>query len=213
MKEITDASLAELRGIIKDKMSGKRLYHTLAVEAMTARLCALFCPEYTQKMRAAALLHDLTKEVGFEEQKQLCKQYGIPLGDTDLASPKTLHARTAAALIPIEFPDFDDPMIINAVRWHTTGRAASSVTEQILYLADYIDDSRTFAACVELRDYFWSANPESMGFGARRAHFCRTLVRSFDMTVADLIAEGLPVAADTIEARNARLIEVKRLEG
>ena len=213
MKEITDAALAELRGRIKEKMSGKRLCHTLAVEEMTARLCALFCPEYTQRMRAAALLHDLTKEVGFEEQKQLCKQYGIALGDTDLASPKTLHARTAAALIPIEFPDFDDPMIVNAVRWHTTGRGADSITEQILYLADYIDDSRTFAACVELRDYFWSAKPEKMEPMARKLHLCRTLVRSFDMTIADLIAEGLPVAVDTVEARNARLAQARRMMG
>ena len=213
MKEITDAALAELRGRIKEKMSGKRLCHTLAVEEMTARLCALFCPEYTQRMRAAALLHDLTKEVGFEEQRALCKEYNIALGDTDLASPKTLHARTAAALIPIEFPDFNDPMIVNAVRWHTTGRAASSITEQILYLADYIDDSRTFSACVELRDYFWDALPQQMNPVERRLHLCRTLIRSFDLTIADLIAEGNPVAVDTIEARNARLADARRMMG
>ena len=88
-----------------------------------------------------------------------------------------------------------------------------TLTEQLLYLADYIDDSRTFAACVELRDYFWSADPEGMDFAARRAHFCRTLVRSFDQTIAELIAEGLPVAVETIEARNARLLEAGRLMG
>lgn len=213
MKEITDEALAELREYVRQKMSGKRLYHTLAVEEMTARLCALFCPEYTQKMRAAALLHDLTKELDYEEQTALCKAHDIGLGDTDRASPKTLHARTAAVLIPIELPDFDDPMIVNAVRWHTTGRAASSVTEQILYLADYIDDSRTFSACVELRDYFWGAKPEKMDPVARRLHLYRTLIRSFDLTIADLIAEGAPVAVDTIEARNARLADVRRLMG
>ena len=47
----------------------------------------------------------------------------------------------------------------------------------------------------------------------RRLHLCRTLIRSFDLTIADLIAEGNPVAVDTIEARNARLADARRMMG
>ena len=212
MKEITDAMLCELRARVQSKMSEKRFFHTLAVEDMTARLCALFCPDQTQKMRAAALLHDVTKELGAKEQIALCEELGLLLTAFDRAAPKTFHARTAAALIETEFSDFDDPTIVSAVRWHTTGHAEMTLTEQILYLADYIDDSRTFDGCVKLRRMFWEADPAAMSEKERLFHFYRVLMRSFDMTVADLVEEGKPIAPDTVNARNSLLLRLMQTE-
>ena len=39
---------------------------------------------------------------------------------------------------------FDDEEVVSAVRWHTTGNDNMTVTEKIVYLADYIDESRKF---------------------------------------------------------------------
>ncbi len=119
---------------------------------------------------------------------------------------KTFHARTAAALIPMEFPSFADPVILEAVRWHTTGHRGMTLTEQLLYLADYIDLSRTFSNCVILRRYFWGAEPEKMTAEDRLRLLRQTLLLSFDMTVRDLLEEGLPIATDTMEARNELLL-------
>ena len=116
--------------------------------------------------------------------------------------PKTLHARTAAAQIPVDYPAFADPLIVSAVRWHTTGHAGMTLTEKLLYLADYIDASRTFRSCVLLRRYFWGAEPEKLTPQERK-----TLLLSYDMTIRDLLEEGTPVAADTVEARNELLRE------
>ena len=207
MTEITETLLAELRGVVLSKLSPKRFRHVAAVEDMVARLCGLYCPEETPKMRAAALLHDITKELTAEEQVLLCQAYGIPVDDGDLLAPKTLHARTAAAQIPVEYPAFDDPTVVSAVRWHTTGHAGMTLTEKLLYLADYIDASRTFPNCVILRRYFWGAGPESMTVAERAALLRDTLLLSYDMTVRDLLDEGIPVAVDTIEARNELLRE------
>ena len=68
MKEINEQLLGELRETVMKEMSAKRFCHTVAVEDMVARLCALFCPEQALKMRAAALLHDITKELSEAEQ-------------------------------------------------------------------------------------------------------------------------------------------------
>ena len=46
-------------------------------------------------------------------------------------SPKTYHAKTAAARIVRDYPEFADPIIIDAVRWHTTGHAGMTLTEQV----------------------------------------------------------------------------------
>lgn len=205
MKEMTEERLNALRETVRVRLSEKRCRHTLAVERMVARLCALYCPKETEKMRAAALLHDITKELSVSEQVVLCHAYGIPICEDDLLAPKTLHARTAAAQIPVEYPEFDDPTIVSAVRWHTTGHADMTLTEKLLYLADYIDDSRTFRNCVILRRYFWGADPQSMTAQAREVLLRDTLLLSYDMTVRDLLDEGTPVAVDTIEARNELL--------
>lgn len=207
MTEMTEAALDELRGVVLSKLSPKRFRHVAAVEDMVARLCALYCPGEVMRMRAAALLHDITKELSTEEQVLLCHAYGIPVDGGDLLAPKTLHARTAAAQIPVEYPAFDDPLIVSAVRWHTTGHAGMTLTEKLLYLADYIDASRTFQNCVILRRYFWGAGPEGMTDAERAALLRDTLLLSYDMTIRDLLDEGTPVAVDTVEARNELLRE------
>jgi radical SAM protein with 4Fe4S-binding SPASM domain len=88
-----------------------------------------------------------------------------------------------------------------------------TLTEKLLYLADYIDDSRSFENCVILRRYFWGAEPEGMSMEARMTLLCETLLLSFDMTVRDLLAEGAPVSVETMEARNALLLEAARAKG
>ncbi len=206
MIRITEAALDALREALLQKMSLKRFRHTAAVEQMVERLCRLYCPEELLPMRAAALLHDITKELGTEEQIKLCNAYGIRLTRQDLLAPKTLHARTAAAMIPSEYPELADETVLSAVRWHTTGHADMTLTEKLLYLADYIDLSRTFESCVILRRYFWGAEPEQMTPAEREVLLAKTLLLSYDMTIRDLLAEGLPVAEDTVMARN-RLIE------
>ena len=207
MIKITEKMLHSLREEVKSSMSERRFAHTAAVEEMVARLCALYCPEYTLPLRAAALLHDLTKELTPEEQEALCQAYDIPVDEAQRRSPKTYHAKTGAARITRDFPTFADPIIVNAVRWHTTGHEGMTLTEKLLYLADYIDDTRTFPSCVLLRRYFFGAEPELMTPEERERHLRATLLLSFEHTLKDLAAEGAPIDEDTIRARNSLLAE------
>ena len=200
--------LAALRETVADELSPKRFRHTVAVEEMAARLAALYCPEQTAMLRAAALLHDLTKEWSVERHLEFCKTHGIPISAQDRIAHKTLHARTAAALIPERFPQCNDPDLLSAVRWHTTGRAGMTLTEKLLYLADYIDASREFRDCVLLRRFFWGAEPEKSGKNGREAILRDTLIFSYDLTIAGLTdEEGFPIAEDTVRARNELILE------
>lgn len=210
MIKITEKMLDTLRERVQGSMSKKRFVHTAAVEEMIARLCAMYCPEYTLQLRAAALLHDLTKELTPEAQEALCEAYDIPVDDTQRLSPKTYHAKTAAARIVRDFPAFADPIVINAVRWHTTGHAGMTLTEKLLYLADYIDDSRTFSSCVLLRRYFFGAEPELMTREERERHLRATLLLSYEFTLKDLLADGAPIDEDSIRARNELLVEAAK---
>ena len=202
---ITPAMLDDLRTSIQKSMSPKRYTHTCAVETMVARLCELFCPEYALELRAAALLHDITKEESLEKQLQLCREFDIIVQSGDVLAPKTFHAKTAAALIERDYGAFATDTVVNAVRWHTTGHADMTLSEQLLYLADYIDDSRMFPDCVRLRNYFWRVDPATMNKEVRLIHLYDTLIMSFDMTMRHLLDEKATISLDTILARNALL--------
>ena len=199
---ITESMLDALREQVSSGMSEKRFYHTAEVEKMAARLGALYAPEKIPMLRAAALLHDITKEYSTDRHLLICAQKELTVSRRDLYAPKTFHARTAAALIPDLYPAFAEEELISCVRWHTTGRAGMTLCEQLVYLADYIDQSRTFSDCVRLRNFFFDAKPEEMDPQARLSHLRDTLILSFDMTIRALLDEGVPVSDDSFEARN-----------
>ena len=207
---ITERMLDELRESIKNQMSPKRFRHTAEVEKMAVYLGELYAPELISELRAAALLHDVTKEYPTGLQLEICKELRIELDADAVYAPKTLHARTAAAMIPERYSAFATETVVSAVRWHTTGRADMSLPEKLIYLADYIDMSRSFDDCVRLREYFMAAEPEKMNNDERYRHLRRTLIKSYDMTISGLLEEGLPISRDSIEARNALVREELR---
>ena len=208
-KQITEDMLDALRKEVAEKLSSKRAYHTFCVEGMVQRLCQLFCPEETMTLRAAALLHDITKEKNTEEQEKLCLELGIPVTPESHFSSKTYHAMTASALIERDYPDYADEVLVLAVRWHTTGHKGMTMPEKLLYLADYIDASRTYDACVTLRNELFDPKPETLPEAERLSLLRSVLIHSFALTIEDLVANGKLVASETIEAYNELLLEEK----
>ena len=206
----TDKAIDGLRDKIKQRMSARRFEHTAEVEKMAARLGELYAPDKLDVLRVAALLHDVTKELDTEAQLELLKAYGESVREEDAMSPKTLHARTAALLVPDEFPEFASEEVLSAVRWHTTGRADMTLCDMLIYLADYIDMSRKFTDCVMLREYFWREDVQNMSFNERERHLWHTLVLSFDMTLSALVKEGAPISVDTLNARNALILKLSK---
>ncbi len=197
-----EADLTALRESVVSHVSPKRFAHTAAVEDMVTRLATLYCPDEIPALRAAALLHDITKEYDIPTQIGLLTEAGQPPKAGEEFAHKTFHARTAALLIPDNYPLFNCETVVNAVRWHTTGREGMTLTEQLLYLADYIDESRLFPDCVRLRSFFWDAHPEKMTMEDRLTHLRRTLIMSFDMTMRALVNECAIISLDTALARN-----------
>ena len=131
---------------------------------------------------------------------KLCALFDIIYRNSDILSPKLFHAKTASELIKRDFPEFADDEIISAVRWHTTGRRGMTLFESILYLADYIEDTRTFPDGVELRKFFWDSYNADKSDPKRI--FMKTMIRSFDMTIVGLISDNAPIDKDTVDARN-----------
>lgn len=206
-----DEKLHLLRERVKEYMNEKRYLHTLAVEREVCSLAEIFMPDEPQiqyKLRCAALLHDITKILSFEKQLQYCQIFDIILRNGDELSPKIFHAKTGAEVAKRDFAEFVDDEVLAGIRWHTTGRDGMSLFECIIYLADYIEDTRTFKDCVELRQYFY--NEINKPFADKELVLYKTMVLSFDMTVDWLLREGALIDMDTVEARNYFIKKIKK---
>lgn len=208
MIKITEEILQKMREYAQSKISERRYAHTESVEKEIAVLSDIYCPEKKDKLRAAAILHDVTKEYNVEKQLQLCGEYGILIDDTVLMSPKCFHAITAEAVVKDAFGDYVDGEILSAIRYHTTGRKGMSLSEKLLYLADFTESTRTFESCVALRNYFY----DGLRSGDVCLHLEKTLLYSFDITIKELIEEHNVIMTDTVEARNYICAAVSELE-
>ncbi len=209
MTEITEKMLAELRERVKPYLTDKRYLHTLAVEEEAAALGSVYLPSDINRLRAAALLHDITKKLTADEQLRICEEFHIPATAADAVfSPKLFHAKTAAAIAARDFSDFADAQVVSGVRWHTTGRAGMTDFEAIIYLADYIEKTRTFEDCVKLREYFYGALAAAQDDEAKRELLWRTMALSFDMTIKSLMSDSSLIDRDTVEARNYYLMKL-----
>lgn len=202
---LNENTLGFLRRELAKYISGKRLTHSYAVEDEAAALGKLFALSEDDliKLRIAAILHDITKEKSTEDQITLCRKYGVTVTDDDIASPKVFHSVTGAYEARTLYPDIVDETIFNAIKYHTTGRAEMTLFEKLLYLADYIERTRTFSDCIKLREYFYSSPPTTK-------HLNNTILLSYDMTVSNLLEEAQAIHVSTVLARNSIIKEIRK---
>ena len=135
----------------------------------------------------AAVVHDITKKLTYEEQLCLCEKYGIILDDCQRESEKLLHSLTGG---PFAAELFGIPEhIVQAVRWHTTGRPAMTDRERVVYLADYIEPNRHgFSGLTELRQAAYEDLDAAMDLALR-------------MSLAEVQGKGRRPHDDTVNAQ------------
>lgn len=192
-----ESILAELSKTVTER----RMPHILGTEEECLRLAVQFrlSKADTAKLQTAALLHDITKSFSPEQHRAVLCEQGVTTALLYPASVKTWHAVTGAYYAKTVLPSLVDDAVFDAIRFHTTGRVCMSLPEKLLYLADYIEPTRTFPDCVRLRQFFYDAmaskdNPEAV--------LNKTLILSFDMTIEDLLRSRCPIHPDTVAARN-----------
>ena len=198
-----EKKLSELFARVSAEMSPYRFAHTAGVEREAMRLGELYLPNELYELRVAALLHDITKELTVEQHLDILKSNGVEITENILRSPKTLHSRTAEFEARRRFFEYASDRVCQSLRYHTTGNENMTLFDAIIYLADYIEDTRTFEDCVYLRNYFWSAEPQRMPLDERERHLWRTVYLSLDMTVKDIESVGGYISEETLTAKAA----------
>lgn len=140
-------TIEEIQEKLRKKLKGNRFIHTLGVE-YTSVCLAMKHGADLKDAELAGLLHDCAKQLPEKKLIQLCREHGEEISEMELECPFLLHGKAGACLAQDKF-DIHNENILNAVRYHTTGRPNMSLIEKIVFVADYIEPNRKKAEGLE----------------------------------------------------------------
>ncbi len=116
------AHLYGIREKLRQELPEKRYQHSIGVE-FTAAALAMRYEADVEKAELAGLIHDCAKIIHDET--------------------KVAHAEYAPEIARAMY-GVQDPEVLEAIRWHTTGKADMTVLEKIVYVADFIEPCREY---------------------------------------------------------------------
>ncbi len=161
-----------------------RIAHVAGCESEAVLLANLH-GEDAEKAATAGILHDVTKKLTADEQLLLCGKYGIINSASELAAPQVIHAKTGARFAAEQFGISED--ICDAIRWHTTGKPDMTLLEKIVYLADFVEPTRSFPGVDELRELAYKDVDKAMA-------------RALEMSLEFIRSRGGTPIEDTVRA-------------
>ena len=140
-KNMENPDTANIRKEMEAVLSAKRYAHTLGV-AYTAAALSMAHGEDMANAMTAGLLHDCAKSMHGSELVAICEKARLNVTTVERGKPTALlHSKAGAYLAQHKYGVTDDD-VLNAIRYHTTGRPDMSRLEKIIYIADYIEPNR-----------------------------------------------------------------------
>lgn len=139
------AGLKKLRKAMEKELNPKRYEHTLCV-AYTAASLAMVHGADTDSAMIAGMLHDCAKCISGKKLISICKKNALDISEVERNNPSALLHAKAGSILAHEKYGVGDEDILNAIKYHTTGRPDMTKLEKILYIADYIEPGRKHAS-------------------------------------------------------------------
>ncbi|WP_027091199.1 bis(5'-nucleosyl)-tetraphosphatase (symmetrical) YqeK [Cohnella thermotolerans] len=170
----------------RSQMPDKRWRHVLGVVETAVELADRFGGD-RDKAWLAALLHDYTKAWPTDKMETIIREQHLP--QELLEHDKELwHAHVGAWVVRQEH-GIDDEEVLDAIRYHTSGRERMTLLDKIVCLADYMEPGRDFPGVNKIRE--------------RAQHnLDEALLAGFDSTIQFLVEKGKTIFPLTVLARN-----------
>jgi len=182
-----DILVEKIKERLKERQPQGRYQHTLGVVKAACNLANHYGLSI-EKARIAALLHDYAKELTEEELKSYIRSHNLEVDQSLLETYQLLHGIVGAHMAKIEF-QIEDEDILQAIRYHTTGRLDMRPLEKIIYLSDFIEENREFPGVNSLRELAY----KDLDCG---------LLQGFNNTIKFLLKTDKVLHSNTVEARN-----------
>lgn len=183
--------------VIREKLGDKRYIHSLNV-ADECRKLAKFYDYDEDRAYIAGLLHDVLKDTSHTKLLDYLTINGVSQEDYELIAPKLWHATAGAMFVEKEL-GVSDLEIINAIRYHTTGRRYMTKLDKILYVADFIGEDRVYDGVEIMREKAYTELEYAV-------------LEGVSFVIKDLIKSNQVIHPDTIGAYNQTLREVKIMQ-
>ncbi len=139
-----------LKAMLRKTVSEKRYLHSLGVARTTDEVLRHFsCSDYEDRWHDfdapffCGIVHDIAREMGDDELLSFCSRRGILLSREDLDAPVLAHG-TVSAEIAMDLVGEYPISWYKALCVHTTGNAGMDDLALALFVADYIEPTRTF---------------------------------------------------------------------
>ena len=183
----------EFKEILKNRLTEKRYTHSLNVADSAKKLARLY--GYDEEIAyTAGLIHDCCKDTPAGLQLSYMLENGVELSEYELGVAKLYHSICGSVFVKKEF-GIDNQDIINAVRYHTTGRKNMSLLEKIIFIADFISDERDYNGVDIMREKAVKSLDEA-------------IVEGLSFTIKDLIDQGRIIHPDTLDAYNDAMMKI-----
>ncbi len=188
-------TIREMKNQLKRVLSPARFQHSEGVMKEACRL-AEFYHVNVQKAQIAGILHDCAKNIDESEAVQLLERSGVLLDHIQKRMPTLWHGILGAILAKEEYGVTDDE-ILDAIYWHTTGKAGMTPLEKIIFIADYIEEGRSFEGVEEARKLAYQDMNHCI-------LFCS------DATIRNVLQKGWLLHPNTIDTRNEAVIGMEK---
>ncbi|WP_145035273.1 bis(5'-nucleosyl)-tetraphosphatase (symmetrical) YqeK [Paenibacillus sp. Y412MC10] len=181
-----DYSRDELIEAVSSQMPAKRWEHTKGVMETAVILAGRFGADPV-KADLAAILHDVAKYWPVQKLHQMMVEH--KLSDELLHYDKQLwHAKVGAFVAEHEY-GVTDAEVLDAIRYHTSGRIGMTLLDKVVCLADYMEPGRDFPGVNNIRELANHSLEEALAAG-------------FDSTIGYLLSRRQIIFPLTVLARN-----------
>lgn len=181
-------NLDDINKQLEKMLPKKRFKHSLNVANTSIKLSKIYNYD-KEKAYLAGMIHDCAKYLNKEEVKYYVAKYKIELDDLEKNNLALSHSIIGCYIAKYEFK-IEDEEIISAVKYHTTGKSNMNLLEKILYIADLIEEDRSFPGVELLRELTYEGSLDE------------ALLISFNNTIKFVIDNQQLIHPRTIEARN-----------
>jgi len=118
--------------------------HVERVAAEADRLAAGFKELDRERVGLAAWGHDIARALSPQELLARARGFGLEVNPVEEEAPILLHGPVGAEILRQEY-GIDDPQVLAAARFHSTGRAGMSLLERVIFVADKIEPGKVRA--------------------------------------------------------------------
>ena len=141
----------QLKKEVKKEISPKKFNHTLGVVEMAEELGRKYQIDI-EKLKIAALLHDISKESSNNYLQEICENnFFHELSEKDIQQVEILHSYVGSFIAKEKYGIIDVD-ILNSIKYHTTGKKGLNLFGRIIYIADAIEKNRNYSEVHKIRE-------------------------------------------------------------